>query len=585
MAVYHPHTVTCACGNALIVQLATSVNAGRSPQVREQILKEELHRVACSACGRKITVEKPFYYTDLPRNTFFRVLPRGERHCWRRASAELDRAVEFFGEGFSPAEGRTLRVVFGMDELREKLVMQDAGFDDRLVELLKVLLIYEHPILLRRARLRLVLHAVTAEALEFIAAYEHHSQRFRVRMPRPLAEELAADPGKMVDWARRAHPTSSLFDLPDHWVNLWRWSPQPPALEQLRAYAQELSAGKDVDTASPAFQQMLQGLPRGNHLPRWAKQDLRTLFEYAKRQDDQRLQDALFELRFGIELEDDWSSNQDRDDIDTLWQLLRDLPDTHVEGNTRLDEILLIDDSGGWYDPSTHDIAIGAGLLSDRESFEDVMRHEVGHAVYEMHKAEADAWLETRFGWATFSPYNKAQVDRWVDLMGGWGPLTPQQQAEVQSYLQIACGSSQSWDPGSAPWVPPGHPWHADDFGPRLAFERSESKWYRTYPQWYRANGKAFFLNYWYATLVAVDESTLDLVAQLPDDYAAMSHFEFFAELYALYYDPDDPRWNVVPQEVRDWFDQHAGAPEAESPRPAPPDDGEPWENTIRPDY
>jgi hypothetical protein len=40
---------------------------------------------------------------------------------------------------------RSLRVVFGLDELQEKLAAQDAGLDDRALELLKVLLVYEQP--------------------------------------------------------------------------------------------------------------------------------------------------------------------------------------------------------------------------------------------------------------------------------------------------------------------------------------------------------------------------------------------------------------------------------------------------------
>ena len=43
---------------------------------------------------------------------------------------------------------------------------------DRVLELLKVLLVSEHPVLLRRPRLRLVLDRVTDDALEFVAAYE-----------------------------------------------------------------------------------------------------------------------------------------------------------------------------------------------------------------------------------------------------------------------------------------------------------------------------------------------------------------------------------------------------------------------------
>jgi hypothetical protein len=79
--------------------------------------------------------------------------------------------------------------------------------------------------------------------------------------------------------------------------------------------------------------------------------------------------------------------------------------------------------------------------------------------------------------------------------------------------------------------------------------------------------GRAFALNYWYAAFMVVDTATLDLVAKMPDNYAAMSHYEFFAELYALYYDYDDPKRKVIPPAIAKWFDTHIGKRDPENPR------------------
>lgn len=39
--------------------------------------------------------------------------------------------------------------------------------------------------------------------------------------------------------------------------------------------------------------------------------------------------------------------------------------------------------------------------------------------------------------------------------------------------------------------------------------------------------------------------------------------FEFFAELYSLYYDLDDPDRKVIPKKVVNWLDANIGAPGA----------------------
>ncbi len=583
MAVFHPHTVNCVCGNALIVQLADSINVKRSPEARAKVLRGELHRAACPVCGRHMTVEKPFYYTDIDRNVLFKVFPRGERHTWQQASKDLDAASKLIPNEIADAGERTLRVVFGLDELREKLIAQDSGLDDRVVELLKVLLVYEHPILLRRSRLRLILQEVSGQALVFTANYEHNPRQYRLEMPLRVVQEVSAEPDRLKDWTRTAHKTS-IFDLNDHWINMWRWSPQPTALQRLQDYAARLRAGKPVDTTEAAFQQMLTGLPRGTHLPPWAKQDLRILFEHAKEKGLQALQDSLFEIRFDIELEDDWSRNNDLNDIDTLWSLLKDLPDTNVEGNTKINELRLdVGDEGGTYSPTSNDISIGSLELMNRERFEDVVRHEVGHAVHEMHSLLVNGWLQQRFGWEVFGTTDQ-EIDQWVGQIGGWDPtMTGIQKREVRDALRTALGRGGSWTPGPTPSLSAGHPWYRTDFGPRLAFEATGANWFQNYQTWFTRNGKAFFLNYWYQTLMAVNTDTLRLVAAMPDPYAAMSHYEFFAELYALHYDADDPLRPSIPPDVSQWLNDHIGAPEIAAPMPAPPRAKSAWETIDRP--
>lgn len=69
---------------------------------------------------------------------------------------------------------------------------------------------------------------------------------------------------------------------------------------------------------------------------------------------------------------------------------------------------------------------------------------------------------------------------------------------------------------------------------------------------------------------MAVDVAALNLVAQMPSSYAAMSHFEFFAELYSLYYDKDDPQRSVIPAPVAQWLDANVGTYNPANPsRPA----------------
>jgi hypothetical protein len=254
-----------------------------------------------------------------------------------------------------------------------------------------------------------------------------------------------------------------------------------------------------------------------------------------------------------------------------------------VEGNTKIHEIMLDEGKGGGlYSPNTYDISIGSLELTNQERFEDVVRHEVGHAVHESKDQLVNGWLGQRFGWRIFGT-SDAEINQWVALMGGWGTLSGSQQKDVRNALRMALGNGSSWNPGPTPSLPAGHPWYGPTFGPRLAFEKTQANWFQHFRTWHRANNHAFFLNYWYQTFLVVDAATLDLVAHMPDAYASMSHYEFFAELYALYYDLDDPMRPAIPIDVAQWLDANIGAPEPGAPAMPSMSPKREWETVIRP--
>ena len=559
MSTYEIYELQCMCGEKFKEPLARGINASRTPEARRLILEGKFHRVKCPGCGTEVTVEKQFFYTDFDRDTFIRVNPRFERHLWKEESALMERNLSLLPDALSEPDARTPRVVFGMDELREKLIAQDANLDDRIVELLKVLVLYEHPFLMQTPRLRLLLDKADYEWLEFVAFFEHDTRSFRVKFPVGIVQTLLTREQELRDWVMRSHPGSNIFELEgDFWINIWRWSSQPSSLSHLRDFAEQVNAGNEIDTTSPEFTFMLDAgnLPRGSHLPFWAKQDLRTLLAYA-RQRNLDCQDELFEIRFDTFLSDDWTQNDNQDDIPTLWQLFENLPDTNVEGNTFIHELILESSGSGRYSPTTHDIFIGEGMLSKREKFEDIVRHEIGHGVYEKFKDAIQPWLISKFGWQMFES-DDDNMDKWIALLGGWGSVTESQKVQVREHLREALGPGKTFSKLSDPQpASDDDPWKQEEFAPRKVFDKTPHEWYRHNNKWHIHEDKAFFFNFYYRGLSVVNVSTLELVRQMPSNYAAMSPFEFFAELYALYYDEDDPLRKNIPADIMSWLDDN----------------------------
>jgi hypothetical protein len=167
--------------------------------------------------------------------------------------------------------------------------------------------------------LRLSLDRVVSAGACFRAGYDHHPKSFELTLAAP--ELFCADESGLRRWSgarraatifirarlttgsvsgaccrtRRRSPTCGAF------VRRLDAKP-PPAVEEVR---------------SPAFVAMLARLPRGSTLSTQGKNDLTRLSAWAEPEQLDKLQDQLFEIRFGKELEDDWYRNRDGDDIDT----------------------------------------------------------------------------------------------------------------------------------------------------------------------------------------------------------------------------------------------------------------------------
>jgi CpXC protein len=147
MSWFESSQMTCGrCGHGFDGHSADSINVVRMPQARQQILDGDFHRVPCPSCGARIEIDRSFLYTDVSRRQFAQVFPLDHARQWSQWESM---AEEVFAGGFEtgPAGVQslgadfTVRALFGLDALAEKLRLWDAGLDDALVELLKLELV------------------------------------------------------------------------------------------------------------------------------------------------------------------------------------------------------------------------------------------------------------------------------------------------------------------------------------------------------------------------------------------------------------------------------------------------------------
>src|SRR6185312_672912 len=247
MGVMRGYTLRDKRGRAFEANVADCVNIDRTPKVREQILEGEFHRVPNPSGDGRVSVEKTFFYADFSRGQFFLVLPRWDRLRWQAASHDLRAMMAHFPEFLVPSMKRKVRVVCGLAELREKLLVFDAEFDDRLVEMLKSLIQFEHPFLLGHPRLNIELDRVTADSVEFVASYDHDPEVYRIGFPRRLIDDLFARRDELEDWLQKMTKALGLDHDPNPlWVNHRRITPWTWSLAELDRYAREIERDPHV---------------------------------------------------------------------------------------------------------------------------------------------------------------------------------------------------------------------------------------------------------------------------------------------------------------------------------------------------
>ena len=121
--------VSCPrCGETVETRMWPGINAEVNPNLREQVLQETLFNWTCPACGYVAQMAYPCLYHDKGRKLMVYLVPNGGKE--ELDAVDVDRAFPQIGYVQK-------RVVSSLAELKEKILIFEAGLDDRAVELVK----------------------------------------------------------------------------------------------------------------------------------------------------------------------------------------------------------------------------------------------------------------------------------------------------------------------------------------------------------------------------------------------------------------------------------------------------------------
>jgi CpXC protein len=166
MSVFRERRFECpSCGHVNAESVAASLHGPRVPEVVDAILGGMFQVFACARCSLSYRADGPVIYTDFEVKHWIGEFPAADEAAWvtleQHATDSFRRAMIDFAPAFlrADAAGFTIRTVFGLPALAEKILLLRNGWDDRVVEAIKLKLVLASGSVLHPARRPVVVEA------------------------------------------------------------------------------------------------------------------------------------------------------------------------------------------------------------------------------------------------------------------------------------------------------------------------------------------------------------------------------------------------------------------------------------------
>jgi hypothetical protein len=131
------------CQQDQSVQLYESINAQTSPELKKQLMANQVNAVTCEQCAMTFWVDKPLLYHDPGRRFMIYQIPMGENAVddgERQFTESLGRLSGLMPKDIQAPD---VSLVFSRTELVERIFLRDAGLNERIIEYIKYM-IYTH---------------------------------------------------------------------------------------------------------------------------------------------------------------------------------------------------------------------------------------------------------------------------------------------------------------------------------------------------------------------------------------------------------------------------------------------------------
>ncbi len=130
------------CGHPKQFMTYENIDLDIEPEAKQKILNEDIFRYECEECGKTSLLAFPCVVSDLKKGYVVSLLAQYSDEQKKAMDEDLKKALPG-EEAHKFARAYQRRIVGSINELKEKIVIFDNGFDDRVIEILKLLCVSE----------------------------------------------------------------------------------------------------------------------------------------------------------------------------------------------------------------------------------------------------------------------------------------------------------------------------------------------------------------------------------------------------------------------------------------------------------
>lgn len=143
------------CNADIEIPYYEDINVTTEPTLKEAVLSGNFFKYTCPSCGKTMPIAGPLLYHDQNATAMYYFCPAGFDPSTEKLNEMLQIIEGMEGDRASHYQAR---LVSSIDKLIEKIHIQDAGLDDRIVELVKLAYLKHYaPELQSKGRIRATL--------------------------------------------------------------------------------------------------------------------------------------------------------------------------------------------------------------------------------------------------------------------------------------------------------------------------------------------------------------------------------------------------------------------------------------------